>query len=377
MSNSLAGSSLVGVIAASHFRRAALSTWDAAAAAVKAGTGRARLACVGDSTTAGYGATSGDGGHTDGYVNAYPAQLASILNAQGLPAQFSSVWGFSAVAGGPASHPLWNQQLAFGTGWTIDGTVKTLGGSCIRFTGGAAGTLSFTPTQAFDTIDVWMIKFGSNGSFTTRVDGGASLGTTSTATAVGNGTVEKVTFTVALGTHTVQLGALANGDVYIVGVDTYASASKKVAVWNMGWGGAISADYGNTATFAWTPRLAIAALAPHLTIFNCTINDWNANTAIATYKSQMQTFITAAKASGDVILQTGAPSSTTTTSAAQQATFIAAVKELGVTNACPVIDMTARWQSYSANQAWYYDALHPNQAGYRTIAEAVAPFVRP
>lgn len=364
----------VGSLASAHFRRTPISAWDAIAASVVAGTSRATIAFVGDSTTAGFGATASDSGYGNGYINSYPAQIASILTRRGLPARFSSAFNFQDVL--PSAHPTWNSQLSFGGSWTVDATVKSLGSSMIRWPAASTvGVLAFTPVDSFDTIDVWYIKFGSNGSFTTKVDGGSSLGTTTTSTANANGELVKATFTVSAGTHTVQLTPLNNGDVYIFGIDTYTAGTKQVSCWNLGWGGSKAAQYGATGTFIWTPKLAIAAINPDLTVFNCTINDWVANTTIATYKTQMQTFITAALSVGDVILQTGAPSDTSSASVAQQATFIAAVKELGVTNSCRVIDMTARFGSKASNSAWYFDALHPAQEGYRQIAEAVAPFI--
>ena len=84
----------------------------------------------------------------------------------------------------------------------------------------------------------------------------------------------------------------------------------------------------------------------------------------------MQTLITAAKASGDVILMSGVPSSTTQASQAAQQSFVTALQNLAVSNSVPMLDIWTSW--YGASGGWtsnnalgeMYDTLHPNGRGY-------------
>jgi lysophospholipase L1-like esterase len=117
-----------------------------------------------------------------------------------------------------------------------------------------------------------------------------------------------------------------------------------------------------------------------LMVFEFGTNDYNNNIAPATYKTNLQTLITAQLASGgDAALLIPPPCGATgKTYTIQQ--YATACYELADTNGLPVIDLLDRWGDYAtANAApvsLMSDQLHPNQAGHDDMANAVMDVLR-
>src|SRR5205823_2352319 len=119
------------------------------------------------------------------------------------------------------TYPLYDPRVAYsGAGWATTTGVSTLGGVSQHYTTGSAGTLSFTPIAAFDTIKIYYSTTLTNGTFTTNIDGGASLGTTNANAAQA---LLSVTYSVAKGIHTINIVAGNDGKHDIQGIITQDS----------------------------------------------------------------------------------------------------------------------------------------------------------
>lgn len=323
------------------------------------GIANAKLALVGDSTTAGYpGVTA-----TTNRPQAYPAQLATLLTAQGIKAGSQSFWGNNQL---PGAVPANDSRVAMTGGWAASGAQVSIGGPMLTTT--TAGTLSFTPTANCDTFDVYYVA--NNSVVAINLDGG-----TATNTGGGSFAITKATVTGTLAAHTLNL-VWTSGQPFIVGVDAYDSTSKQVSCWNWGRYGAVVSDWG-VAGNTWDPLTALGFFAPDLTVICLTINDATAGTSLATYNTKMQAIIDKAKLSGDVALMVGVPSDTAINAAAVQADFQGRVKALGAVNSCPVVDLTERFVSFATSSAlgFYGDQKHPVAIGYADVARAVARLI--
>jgi lysophospholipase L1-like esterase len=350
-----------------------LPLWDAALVARAAGLRNAKILLIGDSTFAGYGASGISGYNNNAVASNIASDLASAFNAT-IPSQQSSFFGNGNNQATP-NITSWDARMVQGAGWAANGT--TVGGKWFQ-NNSDTSSLSFTPTQAFDTIDVYWVEGGGNGTFTVNVDGGATLATVNTSVSPFN-LIRKTTISVpgGLTTHTINLQRNGVGGLVIFqGMDTYNSAQKIISVWNGAGAGDKSVSYiqatnpGDYLNFA-------KFLTPDLCVISSEINDWNALTSIATYTSQLQTIISACKQSGDVILVTAPAEATVLASQATQDQYNAAYAQLAASNNIPIMITTsidANWSSYTAANAAgrMFDQTHPNGPGYANWASAIA-----
>lgn len=343
--------------------------WAAAKAAVIAGTRNAKIVFMGDSTTAGFG------GQPAGYPGAqpfsYPMQMAPLLANSGVQT-FTGTNNVS-TGGGPTQDGYDSRFSVYSANWGPAST--TLAG---EFLSNLADTtaLSFTPTLAFDTLDVYSAAQAGLGTFTTDVDGGAVLATVVQDNG-GAAAYVKTTVSCALGTHTINFKRVS-GTVYIGAFVAYKSSVKQVTFHIAGWAGGKAADLSDHAfSNAYTSIGALKGIAPDLTVLCCTINDWQANSALAQYKSDIQNIITAAKLSGDVLMMSGFPTAAVITSVAQQQTFIDAYAALAASNGANLINLTKLFGSWEAanTASEAYDNSHPNSTGYAVIAAKVSAYL--
>lgn len=338
-----------------------LAKWRAALGNVLAGGGRAKLACIGDSTTAGYGA--GSPSYAAAYAGSYPSRLIPLLTKNLVTCADNSVFGTKRINNAPTnpSYNSYDARVTYGTGWAPS-DFTMLGGGFHNFTGASPGTLSFTPAGQFDTIEFYYAKNTGFGDFTANVDGGASLGTVTTSAATA--AQGKTTFTVAKNTHTINVNAAGNGRVALMAIRTFDSTASYIDLLQMAtYGGTVGDIIDASAPFSALNNFA--TYAPDLSIICLTINDANAGVPIPTYTSRLQSVITAAKAVGDVILMAGVP-----VQLDNAAAYITACKSLALTNNTPFISLPGRWVSYaSANPLLMYaDTVHPSARGYSDVA---------
>lgn len=348
---------------------ASLLYWRRAIARTRATTPvRGKMVIIGDSTSMGAGAgSSGTSLLTGAYLKAWPHRLATMSSA---PVQLSSnSWwgtqGYDSAAGITLSG--YDPRLTLGANWAPN--LATLGGKVIRYAPGAVNNFSFTPQAAFDTIVVYFLKNSGNGSATINVDGGASLGTITTSNASLVWATQ--TFTCAKGTHTINIVPNNDGQMFFGGIVTYDSTVPAIDVIQTAIYGSLAGSHvANTNVYDHMPTLRF--IAPDVTIICLTINDSNGGTPLATYQPNLQTIITNAKLSGDVILMVGPPSNTTQATDGTLDSYISVVKALAATNNCALINLKDRWGSYAATNPVlpYADTLHPGELGY--VDEALA-----
>jgi lysophospholipase L1-like esterase len=344
-----------------------MSKWRAAVAKVRAGTARGRILFVGDSTTMGAGAgTSGTANLNGAYPKSWPADLAKLMNSA-IPTSYNSLWsGLSSASASGITYPNLDTRVTFGANWSL-GAV-----SLFSYTTGAANNLAFTPPGQIDTVIVYMVQNGGTGTATFNVDGGASLGT---ITSAGVTSIVSYTATVTKGAHTINIVPNNNGSFFIQGIIAYDSTTPGVDFVQAGQYGATAANWNNNGS-PWNPGAYFASAQPNLSIICLTINDSNLGIAnLPTYITNMQTVITLALAQGgDVLLMVGPPSNTTQATDGTLDAYISALRSLAVSNNLPMLDLKARWVSYAVTNPLmpYFDNLHPGAVGYQDEALAVS-----
>lgn len=342
-----------------------------------AGTDDCVIACIGDSKTAGAQAQgAGGGGYAGNYPLTWPVQLAKLLAASGMPADWNS-WFCDHNVNAVSSLAAYDVRWVLGAGWLTGGAYWSCGpGYCLtnRTTTNVA---ALTPTVAFDGIELYYITGGGFGTFKIDVDGGSALGTYNTWTSEG---VTKVTITgLANTTHTINFTptSLGNG-IFIYGLRILNSTAPKVDVINLGSAGTTSTVWvSSSRPWEGVGPLSNGVLAPACTFIDLQINDALLLTGASTYQTQMQTIITAAKVSGDVVLintypgNTGAGGIYVNADGAGFTPYQDAIRTLAAANDVPLIDLKERWTSYAASQplGYYGDTtVHGSALGYADVA---------
>jgi lysophospholipase L1-like esterase len=333
--------------------------WRTALANVRRGISNAKLAFVGDSTTAGTG-SSGTTGKLR--VNSYPAQISAMFTAYGITGGLENVFG---TANSTVS--TYNDKVQLLNGSVVTAGNLSIGGGLHQLTA-STHTFAFTPAATCDTFDVYHVKTGGTGTSTINLDGGGTLATVTGF--ISGGGVVKTTVSGTLAAHTLNV-VWSAGTNYVLGVDAYNSAVKQVSCWNLGASGATAAQIASTST-GYASKNGLATLAPDMTVICIAINDWNVPTDITTWKATMQSIIDTALISGDVMLVTPVPSGNATTLAVQR-TFVDATYTLAADNAIRVVDIWKRWGSYTSGNAvgFYNDTLHPSGIGYADKAQTI------
>jgi len=354
-----------------------LTRWNAAVVAMQAGIRNAKILFLGDSTTAGFFAT--------GVNSAGCRDLATAtVFAKSLTAEVG-YYGSTIGDGtnGLSTFQAYDPRWVFAPEWSV-GAVVGLGGGTIGCPiSVSATTTTFTPAQAFDTIDIYYIQNSGYGTLNLNVDGGATLGATINTS--GSLSIAKATRSCALGVHALNLAKPIGGQIMLIGVSTYNSAIKGVECLCAGKMGLTSTS-GALAVSAWDPAVStatgtIAQIAPDLTIINLSINDWVVGVAPAIYATNIQALIDVYRLYGDVVLQTGIPEAPGTVSIANQRLIVSEMRQLAVKNGIPILDIHQIWgdYNYAKNTLGYFapanDLVHPGSTGYAAIAASAKSLI--
>ena len=360
------GGVLAGVLGGARFAVPDLPVWSAAVRTMQAGGREARLLCIGDSVTQGYGAVSG-GWTPNGRASAWPERLAAMMSGRGLPASAASVAGAGAADGASGGYSAYDPRVTMGAGWGVN-ALTGMGGKLFSGAASSTGVWSFQPDRPVDRFDLWAVTNTALGVLTVETDGAvrATVSTTKAAS------MEVTTVAFPETTGPVSVRWASGGAVFIAGGVAWRSDVKRARVINAGWGGARIADWITTDQ-PYRAYGSIPAAAPDLSVVCLTINDWNAGTAVATYKAGLGTLVDRCLTTGDVLLMTGCPSDPAQGKAsyAAQAALRDALFEVAATRglAAP-IDGTALFGGSFAG-GLMFDSVHPNAAGQARIAEAI------
>lgn len=356
-----------GDISYFNFQPSSLKNWRNAVAGVRAGLSRARLLCLGDSTTAGVGSTALYNGN---YPVNYPSYLTKQLNAYFAPASNNSLIGTKNID--PVANPLYDSRLSMQTGWSQAGATS-LGGPMF-WCSTANATWSFTPTSVVDTIEIYTIGNFQPGTVTVNVDGGASLGTISSNT---GGGIVKTTYTVTKGLHTINI-VQATGTMYLAGVIAYDSTTPAIDVVTSGYASGLVSDISGPAGNPWSCINVLGVYKPSLTVIALRINDWLFHNSVTSYQANLTALVNAVLAAGsDVVLLGSPPSNGSVQSAPQtdQEQYNIAQRAVALATNVPLIDVAKSWASYSANLM--SDGVHPKQIGYSKYANDVFRGITP
>lgn len=346
--------------------------WRKAVANVRAGTGHARLAMAGDSTVRGaMSSPSWSGGQAVSVVR----RLTQMLNSYFAPARDDSTFGDGGM--GNAAFDTYDARVSRGV-WASHGSLKTAGGAVIKSAGGAGSGYAFTPIGAWDKAEIYLAKYvySKNGNAGVLIDGSNPVeGATSVAT---NGATELVKTTVtaaSVGTHTITVNqdSRSTYETNLMGIRCYNSAAPHIMVDNLGWGSSKPSDWLISTPWPWEPLPMLAALAPDLTVFECTINPIFAGIDAATWAAQVQQVITTAKTTGDCIIVIGNPTETGETyHAGLDDQYFQAALTLAINNNCPLIDMRHQWLNSATAYSLGYlqaDKVHGTASGYADKAQ--------
>jgi hypothetical protein len=348
-----------------------LRAWRKVIAAVLAGQ-RVRAGWLGDSTTVGAGAGTGTNGLVGARANNFVTKLAAYLTSLGIPTYNEAVFGDqNTFTGSAVAYTSYDPRWVV-SGFTVNG-VNTLGQSAWRSVAGGS-TIAFTPGISFDKFDVYYIISGGQGSFNVNVDGGANIGSaTSTA---GTAATGKTTFTVAAGTHVINLTTVDANVVSIIGIVPYLSTAAGIDFIQCGnYGGTIGGFIASAQ--AWNPanQSLLSKMGWSVVNMQCTINDANSATALATYAAGLATFEAAHVTAGaKVQWQTGIVSGTTQSTDGTLAGIVAAVEAQAYANGDLFLRYGERLGSYAQVNAdgWMYDTKHGTASLYADEARWLA-----
>lgn len=307
-----------------------LPAFNAALAKVRAGsaTDRATIGLVGHSLLAGYLSNT---------VGMYDpgSQLRKAL---------SQTFG---VRAGTGIVPTFNGDT---TGVTDDvrysktGTWSYLGsaGNILpwAFSNTGPPTLTFTSNTPGTVVDIMVAD--NFGNYTYSIDGAAAVTVTVGGTSAWN--MQTITG-LADTTHTVVLSGAT-----LVPVGVNVRYPSDLEVHNFGNVGTAASDWAPGAT-SWSTSLgAMLALAPKVSVIMLGHAELFAGTSAATYKTNMQTIITALKAAGSDILIVGAIPRDAYTDA-QWLPYREALLDLADTNQCLLADPYQAFGSYVGGSA--------------------------
>lgn len=364
----------------------------AAVARARSGGANAHIVIVGDSITEGYYSTQ------PYYTNSWGARLRSLLAARtGVNAGTGIIHSYEfSFAGGGNSFAQDNRVVLTGTYGTQWGKVNQSGafGNYLSQGGGMFVVPNASATLTFGAItaDQFIVYYWKDQATVRTVGGlpGGSCAVTLDAVSqtalncAGAFSRNVATYTPASeGSHTLVINGPTVASTYglILGVEARrGGGTGGVRVTVAGASGTIAADALNgTVTDVISPLASMYDMAaPDLTLIAWGINEYDGagkgtQTSPATYATNIQTHITRAKQTGDVMLVLPYNSGRAATGgSATWSQYVTQAYALADTNSIPLLDLTDRWGSYATSNAlgMYFDTLHPNDKGHQDVADA-------
>jgi hypothetical protein len=341
-----------------------LRKWAKALANVRTGTASAKVLCVGDSTT--IGATTSS---THEWQASWPTVMVELMNWTVAPAMVGLGAPCSDLAGGGTTDDRWG----IGSGWVNAGSASNLGWGgtgCLTAPDSSASALTYTAGIIADTYDVYWLRSSTTGAFSIAATGGS---TTNISAGGATGVIKTtVTAPTASPANVVTITPTGSAPVYIVGVEPSLAAFPCVKVGNPSQDGSKAQGWTTSTSLGGVPCLK--AYAPDLTFINLGINDGGAHAGTATFTTWIQTIITGALISGDVIVCGISPTNTANGNDPYRNTYLPVLRSLAEINGCGWISIQDRLGSYDAANTLGImagDGLHPNALGHADIARAM------
>jgi hypothetical protein len=347
---------------------------------VKAGTGRAVLACVGDSVTDGWGGGdtvgggAGDGGAKWLRTGSWPGQLAGLLSAAGIPSRADALVTGCQSGGTMASMLSAYPNLSASASWTVS-NIQTLGGMFLTADSNSTGSLTFTPLVAADTFDLFITGASSLGQFSVT-DQDGSLGVADESVVSGTNpppsgglAFRSVRFTrSASSLKPVSIQRTGGGQLYLAAIIPFDTKAPRFEIINMGWPGSKSSDW--IATDApWSTANALKVFTGYADAFTLELgaNDSNAGVSASDYQSGIQSIANNLAAMGDVLL---AKCHKTPNNAGfnMSAAYLSAIDTV---QASVGKQPAADFNSLSLTTADFCDTVHLAQSGYAKEAAAM------
>lgn len=346
-----------------------MTHWRASVNAVLSGTSNARLVVVGDSLTAGADAQSGQ---ANDIAYSYPTVLAQTLTTGGIRTSWQSTFGDNNWAGTVTNY---DSRISIGGYPTTLSSPNTFTGR-LR-TGNASVSTSpftFTPTSSVDSFDFYWLSAPGQGSMNIDIDGSGTVTLNANTTAG----VHKTTITTGTsGTHTFRVSPVS-GQTSIQGVVGYDSSAKEIQIINGGWNGARVASWiqSTGGGHYYDPLDVLSFLAPDLTIICLTVNDAHSITNMTDYKNALNTIITTAKFSGDVLLLVGPPVDTSYATQPWQDAFNVAYREVAEAQNVPILyPFGGGYTDILTGSYGSGDGIHLVAAGYAAFANYLVSLV--
>jgi lysophospholipase L1-like esterase len=347
-----------------YFMRTKLPKFAAAKAQTEAGFLKTDVALIGDSLTLGVFSNG------QNFIDCAPLSTQKMI-ADILDGQWNSSYGTPTNL---ATFPLYDRRWSLGPEWSVGGLVS-LGNQtidCDAATNLGSAMCTFTPTSPVDKIDIMYLTNPAYGQMTVgRVD--EPIGGTINQTAALSLVNTTITLPGAPSDKPIRFIHTVTGALHIIGVSAYNSKSPGLNILRVGRGGGTSAHYADVSNI-WTAQNCLKAIAPKLSIIAIGVNDAMAGTAPATFNTNLQSLITAMQISGDVVLCTQPPISTSAASLTNQNNIANEIRTLATSNNLVLIDLYNYQVSYDHSRArgfMYTDGIHQYTKGYKNIADYI------
>jgi hypothetical protein len=292
--------------------------------------------------------------------------VAKTLRGNGVPASFANFIGFS----GGTNDITYDPRLTF-VNMTAD--VNALSGTYLK--GDGACSFTFAPGERFNTFVVRHLQLGGQGTYKVCIDGNTAnpLGTITVAASPEAMIATTYQIPGDLAVHTVTVFKEGGSGLnYFEGIQCYDTTRPKVEIFNMGTCAKTAGDYVENDK-PWHRMQALSTFGLDMLFIQFGINE-EIQGSTASYKANMQTIITIAKAAGiEVVLVMHAPHN----GGQDQSVVATKIAELAAENNVPWIDFRDVLGPYSAaNTAGdWFDTYHPTVQGYsleaRTAAKAI------
>jgi len=346
---------------------------------VLAKTGRADLAYTDDST--GVGTITGGGPkYLNGARAVNPAaQLVKQLNAAGIPAANDSFFGEMLLqAFNSTNYTDYETRFTLSGGATFiaSGGFQSLGG--IPWQLNSAGkALNFTPDNAVDTVDIYVLN-RNVGTIDVTFAGGASAGAITTN---GTQTVSKVTRTFTRGSGVASI-SWVSGNVIVLGAVFTDSTTPRVNIlnlssygdrWNSPNGNVYNTTVPESRGGAVLALMGLTAVIASMTINSQTIDGINGIPVFETALRGYCDYVAAANA--QLLLLAPHRISTASAPEATQAAYVAAQYRVAQDYKAPVIDFSKRINSFAAFPAMFVDDKHLTATGSAAKARTILPYI--